>query len=346
MIAPRPSTDRPHERRAPGPVRLGEPAEVVAMASPRAAEARRRLDAPVEVGVDELRFDLSPRHQDVDEEHVAVLAGALENLPPIVVHAPSMQVIDGVHRVMAARAAGLDTVPALLSHGTEEEAAVQAIYFNVAHGKPLTFAEREAATTKVLALQPAWSDRRIAAVCGLSPKTVARLRVLATVEDPQLRARVGRDGRRRAIDPIEARERIAATIEADPGASNRSIAAETGASQRTVRDVRDRMARGEDILSPRLAARRRREQREQAEAPASEDEAFEALPGGAEFARWLDAHVVTSDDEWRGHVDAVPLSRVYEVADTARRCAGTWERLASALEGRISGRTASKGATP
>jgi hypothetical protein len=34
-------------------------------------------------------------------------------------------------------------------------------------------------------------------------------------------------------------------------------------------------------------------------------------------------------------VGAVPLSRVYEIADEARRRAGFWSRFAEALEGQV-----------
>jgi len=100
--------------------------------------------------------------------------------------------------------------------------------------------ERETAAQRILELVPSWSDRRIAVVSGLSPKTVARLRSRATVDSAQLRARLGRDGRLRPVDPAEVRRRAAEVVRKEPEASTRSIAARTGASQATVRDVRHR----------------------------------------------------------------------------------------------------------
>jgi ParB-like chromosome segregation protein Spo0J len=300
----------------------------------------RRSEQTHEVEIDKLHFGLSPRNCEQDPEHVVVLAGILSTLPPITVHAPSMLVIDGVHRVLAARSVGRKTIPAVFFHGTETDAALQAIYFNVAHGKPLTFAEREAAASKVLRMHPTWSDRRIATICGVSPKTVARLRTESMDVGAETRGRVGRDGKMRAVDPVAVRERIAEALRANPNASNRSIAAENGTSHRTVRDVRERLERGDDILSPRLAARR---QQEEEAAPLRGDRALTSLPGGAAFTDWLESRMVASDDEWLPFVETVPVSRVYELADTARRCAGTWQRLASALEDRISRTSTMKG---
>ena len=81
------------------------------------------------------------------------------------------------------------------------------------------------------------SDRGIAEMCGVSPKTVARVRDelrdcggLATSA-----IRVGRDGRARPVDPAEVRERIVHELEEHPDASLRFIAKKVGASPETVR---------------------------------------------------------------------------------------------------------------
>ncbi len=48
----------------------------------------------------------------------------------------------------------------------------------------------------------------------------------------------------------------------------------------------------------------------------------------------FDATAVDSVDRWK-HVGVVPLSRVYEVADEARRRAAFWLGFAETLEGRV-----------
>jgi hypothetical protein len=50
------------------------------------------------------------------------------------------------------------------------------------------------------------------------------------------------------------------------------------------------------------------------------------------FVRWFEE--TTIGDEWRDFLDRVPISRVYEVADEARRRAARWLDFASRLEGK------------
>jgi ParB-like chromosome segregation protein Spo0J len=276
--------------------------------------------------VDQLRFGLSPRKGATDPQHVAALAEVLGDVPPILVQASTMRVIDGVHRVLAARSIGQTTIRAVIFEGDETAAHIEAVHRNVRHGMPLTLGEREAAASKFLELVPEWSDRRIATVSGISPKTVARLRDRATVDSAQLRARVGRDGRIRAVDSSEVRRQVVEALRADPEASNRAIARRTRASQATVRDVRQRLARGESGL---LAVVRPERQRQAA--AGEPDRKRQAEPD--EFADWFAARDL-GDSDWQPYVDAIPISRVYEVADACRRRSESWRAFASALEDR------------
>src|SRR5579863_615904 len=86
----------------------------------------------------ELSVGYSPRQVKVDEDHVAALAEVIDRLPPIVVDARSMTVIDGVHRLEASRRAGRAEIRALLFSGSETEALVVAVQSNIRHGKPLS----------------------------------------------------------------------------------------------------------------------------------------------------------------------------------------------------------------
>jgi ParB-like chromosome segregation protein Spo0J len=276
----------------------------------------------------------------------------LGNVPPILVHAPTMRVIDGVHRVMAARSAGWTTIRAVLFDGDETQARIEAVRTNVAHGKPLSLAEREAAAVGILELVPDWSNRRIAGVTGLSPKTVDRLRTRATGDSGQLRGaeeaeaagrggrsryRVGRDGKRRPVDPSAVRQQVAEALRADPEASIRAVARRTGASQATVRDVRERLHRGlHEVTS--LAEQRRKRGRPASGIP-------EQGLGGVvpeEFGQWFETRHV-EDKDWKEFVDTVPISRVYEIADMARQRSESWRAFASALEDRARGRRRSNG---
>jgi ParB-like chromosome segregation protein Spo0J len=285
----------------------------------------------VDVPVRELRFGLSPRAQKYDPDHVAALAEVLPQVPPIVVHGPTMRVIDGVHRAMAARSNGHPTIPAVMFEGDDAQARIEAVRSNVAHGKPLSLAERQAAAVGILELAPDWSDRRVANASGLSPKTVARLRERAAVDSSQLRVRVGRDGKMRPINPSAVRQRVAEAIRSEPMASNRAISKISGASQATVRDVRERLNRGMSETSSLEEQRRRRQK-----AADAEPRRNVSRDVSGEFSSWFESHNI-GDTEWKDFVDAIPISRVYEVADAARQRSDSWRSFAGALEERARG---------
>lgn len=285
------------------------------------------------VDVETLSFGLTPRSGAVDMDHVNVLAELLPHLPPIVVHGPTRHVVDGVHRVHAALSVGKTQVAAVLFTGSQIEAFLHAVEANTAHGKPLSLAEREAAAVRIIQDLPLWSDRRVATTCGLSAATIGKLRRSATDHSDQLRTRVGRDGKARPVDAAAVRRQVADALRADPEASMRSIAARVGASEGTVRDVRARLDRGADILPPRLA-RRDGDDGESNVSAWDSDEALRSNDACKDFGVWLDAHLLTDDSSWNAYVDVLPISRVYEVADSARTCSEVWRRFALALEQR------------
>src|SRR4051812_38681241 len=129
-----------------------------------------------DVPLAELRKNLSPRSNELDRHHVTILSEVFDQLPPVVVHRESLTLVDGAHRVAAARLLKRSTIRALLVESSLEDAMVEAIRLNVCHGKPLTRQERRAAVGRVLSVKPEWSDRRIAETCGVSPRTVASAR--------------------------------------------------------------------------------------------------------------------------------------------------------------------------
>lgn len=292
-----------------------------------------------EVPIERLSFGLSPRAGSCDPDHVAALAEVLDQLPPIVVHASTLRVIDGVHRVLAARWTGRATIRAVLFEGDETAVRIEAVRNNIMHGKPLTLAEREAAAVKIIEHVPDWSDRRIATVTGLSPKTVARLRGRAAVDSAQSSARLGRDGRRHPVDASDVRQRVADAVRADPEASNRAISRLTGASQATVRDVRERLHRGVSAIlsrSDRALGRRPRPPAARATEPAEPPpqggvSSPESVP--EDFTAWFEQRSIDLA-EWKSFVDRIPLSRVYELADACRECSESWRAFSLALEDR------------
>jgi hypothetical protein len=173
---------------------------------------------------------------------------------PIVVHADSMRVIDGVHRVRAAYMRGDRHVLARMVWCSDVDAFALAVRLNTRHGLQLARADRIAALGRILASFPNWSDRRIAAFVGLSTATVSERRKRSTAQTLQPNARVGRDGRLRPVNAVEGRLRASQIISKRPDASLREVAREAGIAVSTAQDVRRRMCAGEDPLTPRMAA--------------------------------------------------------------------------------------------
>ncbi|WP_051820255.1 ParB N-terminal domain-containing protein [Streptomyces flavochromogenes] len=168
--------------------------------------------------------------------------------PPIIVQRDTLRVIDGVHRVKAARQLGHDTIEARLFDGTDEDAFVLAVELNSSHGLPLSLGDRTAAATRILMTHPAWSDRRVARTTGLSPSTVGNLRKRATVQIEHLDSRTGSDGRERPVNSASGRLKAGRVLTEQPNLSLREVARLAGVAPSTVRDVRDRLLAGEEVV--------------------------------------------------------------------------------------------------
>jgi len=298
---------------------------------------------PVEIPISEVTFGDNLRGMGLDEAHVALLMEASGQWPPVLVWGTANLLVDGHHRVEAARRLGHGHVLASRFTGSAEDAYLESLRRNISHGLPLTLEDRRRAARRVLGRHPHWSDRRIAALCGLSGKTVARLRrevhqVAAAGAGAgvvvDMDRRVGRDGRRRPVHMADLAERVERALRENPGASLRAVAAAAGGvSPETVRRARARvMARGADhaAAGAGLAAERPlRAMRDWAD-----DRALAASDDMAEFARWLSSTDV-DDDHWRPYVWTIPVGRIYEIVDEARRRARCWASFASLLECRV-----------
>jgi ParB-like chromosome segregation protein Spo0J len=295
----------------------------------------------IHVPLVDLRAEPTVRFCAVDQDYVAALAEVPDRWPPILVRTSSMAVLDGLHRVEAARRLGLPRIRATLFDGSEEEAFVEAVRRNVEHGLPLSLPERRGAARRVLAMSPERSDRAIAGICGLDHKTIGRLRVevsRTSRSDSEVEVRVGRDQRVRPLDAVRLRRRIAAALAEAPNASLRQIARRVGASPETVRDVRARLARGGAAAATPgrvLTALVDPDVQLSGSQPWPAwitDSACQSVPSAAEFAAWFDSGSLAL--EWTRFVEAVPLSRVYEISDQARAYGAAWRQFAEVLERR------------
>lgn len=244
-------------------------------------------EAPVEqVRLADLTVCFTPRAGGVDDDWALTLAELETELPPILVHHPSLTVIDGLHRLRAAHLKGREHIEARFFDGTQEDAALLAVAMNVGQGRPLSQADRVAAAERIVASRPHWSDRAIAVVAGLSAKKVSEIRMRADGL-PQCERRVGLDGRARPLNTAQGREIAGQLLKSDPKASLRTIARQAGISPATVADVRDRLLRGDDPVPPRqrgLAAAERGPRPERGgEERGGEDRGVEARSPGELF---------------------------------------------------------------
>jgi transposase-like protein len=300
-----------------------------------------------EIPLDSLRPGDSPRSSGRSTEHVSLLAGLDLPLPPIIVHSPSMRVIDGIHRVEAARRRGDHVIHARLFRGDEEVAFRLAVHANVTHGMPLTLADRTTAASRILRSRPHLSDRAVAYTTGLSPGTIRAIRQRLSPHAAGPLGRRGRDGRVRPLDGADGRRAAAALLSERPDASLREIAREVGISPATVRDVRERMKRGDSPIPPGQRSAERTTDRpvqridvSMSTAPARDpaqllqslrnDPSLRFSEAGRALIAWLNERA-TGIGRWPDLLPQIPPHCTYLLADIARSCAAEWSAFADEL---------------
>lgn len=122
---------------------------------------------------------LQPRVSGLDEQHVQALMEAPEAWPAVVVvpRDGRYMLVDGFHRLAAAQNLGLGTITVTVMEMPEDgDLARLAFAANLAHGLPLTLADKRARTERLLREHPAVSNMEIARQVALSPTTVAAIR--------------------------------------------------------------------------------------------------------------------------------------------------------------------------
>ncbi len=296
----------------------------------------------------------SPRRSGENPGHARMLADVADRLPPIIVHRPTMRVIDGMHRLRAARLRGAKQIEVRFFDGDEASAFVLAVRSNVVHGLPLSLADRKAAADRIIGLYPRWSDRAIASVTGLSGPTVAARRRRLTEKDLQPDTRIGMDGRVRPVDVAQRRRTATQLLAENPGASLREVARQAGLSPETVRKVRAQPDPAHRPADPRrngltpvsgLAGRRLPAERRVARTPAPTragtvavqallaDPAFRSTESGRALLRLLTgSHALhESSSEF---IENVPAHCLGRLAEAARACVREWEAFVAEVERR------------
>jgi hypothetical protein len=301
------------------------------------------------------------RARGLDEDHVALLTEVENDLPAILVHRQSMQIIDGAHRFAAALRKGERLIAVRFFHGSYADAFVAGVEANVTHGLPLLLSDRKNAAAQILADKPELSDRACAHIAGLSKATVAKIRASSGWESQRADKRVGNDGRIRPLNSNEGRSQAAQLLREQPTASLRDIANQTGLSSSTVSDVRKRLAAGRDpTVSNRGTASRldndteRQEQlaadtgkshaagnegghtnarnsKEEIIARLSHDPSVIGKESGRDLLRLLGRHAISMSDVPENSGEIPPHRRPL-VALLARRSAAAWMELLKLME--------------
>lgn len=282
----------------------------------------------------------SPRRYGEDSRHARMLADLGDVLPPIIVHRPTMRVIDGMHRLRAAQLRGADRIEVRYFDGDEASSFVLAVQQNVTHGLPLSLADRKAAADRIIGLYPHWSDRVIASVTGLSGPTVAARRRRLTGNNLQPDTRVGMDGRVRPVNPAQRRQAATQLLGDNPGASLREVARRAGLSPETIRQLRGQSALVNGTAGsrpsatvPRARSHEPAQVRNMALRALRADPAFRSKEAGRALLRLLTESQVfhTSGAEF---IEKAPVHCLGRLVEAARACARDWEVFAAAVERR------------
>ncbi|GAA4190256.1 ParB N-terminal domain-containing protein [Streptosporangium oxazolinicum] len=325
---------------------------------------RSRLSDVETVPVRSLLSADTPRSAGEDLQHVRLLSSLETVLPPVIVHRPTMRVVDGMHRLRGAMLRGDKNIRVRFFDGDERDAFVIAVKENTTHGLPLSAADRAAAADRIVRSHPHWSDRMVGKVAGLSARTVSNIRRSAFTGSAQPASRLGNDGRVRPLDSSAGRIRAAELMAKEPRASLRRIAKQAGISPNTVRDVRERLKRGEGPLpsSSRSADTRPdaapRKQPATSGVPLPETTPESRSPGpGRDQRRTLPLHILIKDPALRSGergrlllrmlsmsialtpdreqlVDAVPEHCVDLACQAVKESAAAWAEFARKLEHR------------
>jgi hypothetical protein len=309
------------------------------------------------------------RQGGTNPAHVQLLidAAGSSELPPILVQEEGWRVIDGLHRLEAAKLRGDHIIRARFLDCTDSEALVLAMKANSSHGLPLSKADRVSGAKRVLNAHPDWSDRAIAGITGLSAKTIASMRdqAPAAIAHPGTK-RLGRDGRRRPVSAGDGRRRAAEYIGAHPNAPLRQVARETEVSLGTVHDVSARLRRGASpernghqggpagrlVLHPAngaadtdtvalapAASEAPLRRKNHTDAPltwsgvaakVANDPTIRYTDGGREFLRWMAMHAAHPDG-WRTFAASIPPHWLSVIAPIADSIGKEWSLFAEQL---------------
>ena len=128
------------------------------------------------ISIHDLTLDrtLNPRMHGVDADIVEFYASMFQEViwPPILVHRATNKLLDGWHRIEAAKRAGVYSLPVQWVDAEEHELFAYAVKANLGHGVHLTKEERLKAIARLQ--RESWNNDRIAEFLGCSPAMVQK----------------------------------------------------------------------------------------------------------------------------------------------------------------------------
>lgn len=291
----------------------------------------------VVVAIEDLVTGDSPRLRGENSDHVQTLAESGAAAPPIIVRAATRHVIDGHHRLRAARQRGAREIATCLFDGSAEEAFVLAVLANAAHGLPLSTPDKRNAALRIMISHPEWSDRMIASVTALSPKTVGGIRANSADDVPVLSSRVGRDGRTRPNNILERRRAAGEFLRRNPTASLRQVANVAGLSPTTVQDIRDQLRKDGILAVPEQKTTHRPKKAVEPQVDHAtilhqlrNDPSLRLTQNGRTLLRLFDAHLPILE-QWIAIADSLPPHCKGSISEVARDCADMWTGMVGRL---------------
>lgn len=134
--------------------------------------------------LEQIRIDGGTQSRvELNQETVAEYAQAFTDgaaFPPVVVFfdGASYWLADGFHRYFGARDAGESAISVQVINGTQRDAVLYSLKANATHGLKRTNADKRKAVETLLkdSEWAAWSDRKIAEVCGVGNQLVGEVR--------------------------------------------------------------------------------------------------------------------------------------------------------------------------
>ena len=134
------------------------------------------------------RPDVNPRRSHAcDPATVKRYAEQIDRLPPISVQRDTLVLIDGRHRLEAAKRAGLELISVEELGLADDELIDHAVHANVGHGRPASAADRRYWAEDFLRRHRDWSPSRIAEWTGASESAVKAYSRPARAAGPEVR---------------------------------------------------------------------------------------------------------------------------------------------------------------